>query len=141
MTLPNSNQPSPRLQSGLPIAMLFFGGLLMIIGLIGRLIRNHGTEFMLAWLLAFMFYYSIILGALFFVMLAHLTSAGWSVGIRRFCEHIAALICPWMIVLFLPIGIFGYKIYHWMSLSPASNNLMAAKQPVFTIPGFWVTSA
>jgi hypothetical protein len=34
----------------------------------------------------------------------------------------------------------GHKIYSWMSLSSATNNLVAAKQPVFTVPGFWITS-
>ena len=28
-----------------------------------------------------------------------------------------------------------------MTLDPATNNLVAAKLPVFTIPGFWITSA
>ena len=41
-----------------------------------------------------MFYYSIALGALFLVMVHHLTDAGWSVGIRRFCEHLASLLFP-----------------------------------------------
>ena len=74
--------------------MLFVGGVLMIVGAVASFVHNRGVEFGLSWLLAFMFYYSIALGSLFFVMLAHLTSAGWSVGIRRFCEHLAALMFP-----------------------------------------------
>jgi hypothetical protein len=50
-----------------------------------------------------MFYYSIALGALFLVMVHHLTDAGWSVGIRRFCEHLASLLFPWLAILF-PAG-------------------------------------
>ena len=141
MNLPNSNQPGPRLKSGIPGAMLFVGGVLMIVGAIFSFVHNGGVEFGLSWLLAFMFYYSIALGSLFFVMLAHLTSAGWSVGIRRFCEHLAALMFPWLAILFIPIGLFGSKIYSWMTLSATTNNLVAAKQPVFTVLGFWITSA
>ena len=50
-----------------------------------------------------MFYLSIALGALFMVMVHHLTDAGWSVGIRRFCEHLASLLFPWLAILFLPV--------------------------------------
>jgi hypothetical protein len=141
INLPQSNEPAPPLRSGLPGAMIFFGGILTLIGALLSFMHNGGVEFAFAYLLAFMFYYSIALGALFFVMVAHLTSAGWSVGIRRFCEHIASLLAPTLLVLFLPVGLLGKDLYSWMSLEPASNNLVAAKLPVFTIPGFWITSA
>jgi hypothetical protein len=42
---------------------------------------------------------------LFLVMIHHLTDAGWSVGIRRFCEHLASLLFPWLAILFLPIAV------------------------------------
>ena len=141
MSLPQSNQPTPALKSALPGAMLFFGTVLVVVGLVASFIHNHGFEFGFAWLLAFMFYYSLALGALFVVLVHHLTDAGWSVGIRRFCEHLASLLFPWLAILFVPVGLLGPKIYNWMTLDGASNNLVAAKQPVFTIPGFWITSA
>jgi hypothetical protein len=141
MNLPPSNPPAPPLKSGLPFAMLIFGGVLTVIGLVASFVRNGGAEFGFSWLLAFMFYYSIALGALFIVMIHHLTNAGWSVGIRRFCEHIASLFVPWLAILFLPVALLGREIYKWMSLSPATNDILAAKQPVFTIPGFWIASA
>jgi len=121
--------------------MLFFGVVLTGAGALASFIHNDGAEFGFSWLLAFMFYYSIALGALFMVMVHHLTDAGWSVGIRRFCEHIASMFFPWLAILFLPVGLMGRKIYTWMNLDSATNNLVAAKAPVFTIPGFWVTSA
>jgi hypothetical protein len=120
----------------LPTVLMVVGGLLSIIGLIA-----NPKEFGFSWLLAFMFYYSIALGALFLVLVHHLTDAGWSVGIRRFCEHLASLLRWPLIVMFLPVGILGKQIYAWMSLDPATNNLVAAKAPVFTLPGFWITSA
>ena len=43
--------------------------------------------------------------------------------------------------MFLPVGLLGTKIYKWMTLDSATNNLVAAKLPVFTTPGFWVASA
>src|SRR5580704_7134713 len=127
MNLPQSNHEAPPLRSGLPGVALFLGAVLTIIGAVLSFIHNGGAEFGFAWLLAFMFYYSIAMGALFFVMVAHLTSAGWSVGIRRFCEHLASLLAPTMLILFLPICLLGPKIYYWMTLSPATDNIVAAK--------------
>ena len=97
-------------------------------------------EFGFSWLVAFMFYLSIALGALFLVMVHHLTDAGWSVGIRRFCEHIASLLFPWLAILFIPVLLLSPKIYHWLTL-PATDGLIHARWPVFTCAGFVVVSA
>ena len=129
------------LQSALPGALLFFGGALTLVGLVASCLRNDGHEFGISWLLAFVFYYSIALGALFVVLVHHLTDAGWSVGIRRFCEHLASLLGLPLVILFLPVIALAPKIYDWMSFHAASNNLIAARQPVFTHTGFIVTSA
>jgi hypothetical protein len=142
MSLPQSNQPKAALKSTLPGAMIFIGGALTVVGALASFIRNDGKEFGFSWLLAFMFYYSVALGALFMVMVHHLTDAGWSVGIRRFCEHLASLLRWPLIIMFLPVGLLAPKIYQWLSAgTPATNDLIAAKYPVFTLPGFWITSA
>ena len=77
------------------------------------------AEFGYSWLLAFMFYLTIALGALFLVMIHHLTDAGWSVATRRFCEHIGALLFPWLAILFVPVLLFAPQIYPWMTPQPA----------------------
>jgi hypothetical protein len=143
----NETTPLPPLDlSGwrrLPTALMCIGGLLSVAGAFVSFSskQDGGASFGLSWLLAFMFYYSIALGALFLVLVHHLTDAGWSVGIRRFCEHLASLLRLPLIVMFLPIAVFAPQIYSWMTLDPATNNLVAAKLPVFTMPGFYVTSA
>ena len=139
MSSKNTNSLPPLDLSGwrkLPGLLMVIGGVLSIAGL-----AINPTEFGFSWLLAFMFYYSIALGALFLVMVHHLTDAGWSVGIRRFCEHIASLLFPWLAILFLPVLIFARKIYTWLTLNPDTNNLVAAKLPVFTCSGLVVASA
>lgn len=138
------NQSPPLDLSGWRILPGFFmvvGGFFSVIGLALSGYENSFHEFGYSWLLAFMFYYSIALGSLFLVMLHHLSGAGWSLGIRRFCEHIASLLGWPLIVMFLPVAIFAKQIYKWMSYDPIANNLVAAKYPVFTMPGFYVTSA
>ncbi len=120
----------------LPAVLMVVGGLLALVGAL-----KNPAEFGFSWLLAFMFYYSIALGALFLVLIHHLTDAGWSVGIRRFCEHLASWLRLPLLLMFLPVALFAPKIYSWMSLSAANNNLVAAKLPVFTVPGFYLASA
>src|SRR5579859_823233 len=82
------------------------------VSLLGALVWP--AHFAFAWLLAFMFFLSLGLGALFLVLAHHLFDAGWSVPIRRFCEHIAGLLFPWLAVLFIPIALLAKTIYPWM---------------------------
>jgi hypothetical protein len=120
-----------------PKILMVAGGILAVIGFFAA-----PKEFAYSWLLAFMFFLSLCLGALFLVIAHHLFDAGWSVPIRRFCEHIASMLFPWMALAFLPIGIMAKTfIYGWMSANPATDHALAAKQPLFTVPMFWVTSA
>src|SRR5437763_15740669 len=92
-----------------PLLLMIGGGLVALLGLL-----VNREQFAYAWLQAFMFFLSLCLGALFLVIVHHLFDAGWSVPIRRFCEHISALLFPWMLVLFVPIAIYAKSIYPWM---------------------------
>jgi hypothetical protein len=141
MSLPQPNSPVPAVTSGWPRALMIAGAALSGLGALASFLHDGGKDFGFAWLLAFMFYLMIALGALFLVMVHHLTDAGWSVGIRRFCEHLAALLFPQLAILFLPVILLAPKIYGWLKLDPATHDMLAAKWPVFTMPGFCVTSA
>ena len=119
-----------------PAVLMGIGATLSFIGVV-----VSPEQFGFSWLLSFMFFLSIAIGALFLVMVHHLTDAGWSVATRRVCEHLGSLIFPWLVILFLPIAFFAKSIYSWMSIDPATNTSVAAKWPVFTMPGFYITSA
>jgi hypothetical protein len=125
-----------------PTIMIGVGGVLALIG-VGvsfGVLHDGGKQFAYSWLLAFMFCLSICMGSLFLVLAHHLFDAGWSVPIRRFCEHLASLLFPYMAALWIPIGIFRKQLYSWMSLSPTSTEALASKQPLFTEAGFWIVS-
>ena len=131
--------PPPLDLSGwrkLPAVLMVVGAVLSVIGAV-----KSPAEFGYSWLLSFMFFLSIAIGALFLVMVHHLTDAGWSVATRRVCEHLGSLMFPWLAILFLPIALFAKHIYSWMSVDPATDHSIAAKWPVFTLPGFYITSA
>ena len=94
------------------------GGVLVRLPRLGIHVRNSASPG--CWRSCFIT--AIALGALFLVMVHHLTDAGWSVGIRRFCEHIASLLFPWLAILFLPVLLLAPKIYHWMTLDRPPMN-------------------
>jgi hypothetical protein len=100
---------------------------------------NGPKQFGFSWLLSFMFFLSLCGGALFLVIVHHLFDAGWSVPIRRFCEHIASLFFPWLFLLFLPIAALAKMIYPWME-EAHPDHALKAKFPLFTRPGFWVAA-
>ncbi len=120
----------------LPALLMAGGGILALIGFFVNRI-----EFGYAWLQAFMFFISLGIGALFLVFAHHLFDAGWSVPIRRFCEHIANLLFPWLAILFIPIALMAKDLYPWMRSNPLHDHALAAKQLLFTQPAFYGVSA
>jgi len=84
-------------------------------------LRSGSTIFFHAYLVAFVFYLTITLGSLFFVLLHHLSRAGWSVTLRRLAEALGGNVVL-MAVLFLPI-VFGLsEIYPWAEPQGSENH-------------------
>jgi hypothetical protein len=138
MSSPTSSQTDAPLDlskwRNVPNWLIAIGGIGAIVGFI-----LDPSQFAFSWLLAYMFFLSLGLGGLGMVILHHLFDASWSVPIRRFCEHLACLLFPWMFVLFLPIAFLAKKLYAWMTLiheMPVEHSV-AAKYPLFTMPGFY----
>lgn len=102
---------------------------LAVIGLVGAIVmgyRHYQAEhnfkrFFFAYLVSYCFFLAIALGGLFFVMLQHLTRAGWSVNVRRIAEWLAASM-PVMAALSAPIVIavlMGHgDLYRWAGPNP-----------------------
>lgn len=65
-----------------------------------------------AYLVAFTFFATVGLGALFFVMLQHLTGAAWSVTVRRIAENLTITL-PVLAVLFVPVALALAHFYPW----------------------------
>src|SRR3954452_2429098 len=104
-----------------PTILMVVGAVVAVLGWV----VDHKThdQFAFSWLLAFMFFLSLCLGALFLVLAHHLFDAGWSVPIRRFCEHIASMLFPWMAIAFIPIALLAKsQIYGWMNIAPAQDH-------------------
>ena len=109
------------------------------------------AHFARTYLVCMMFALAICLGALFFVIVQHLTRAGWSVAVRRPAEALAQNL-RWMWVLFLPIAWMGWtghldELFPWANLeemakiSPAEAQLVANKSGFLNEKFFFVRAA
>jgi hypothetical protein len=96
-------------------------GLLGVVGLasslaVGLASAGGYRRFLFAYLVASCFCLTIALGGLIFVLLQHLTRAGWSVTVRRPAEAVAATL-PILGVLSLPIlvsvAMQNGELYRW----------------------------
>jgi hypothetical protein len=120
----------------LPVILMAVGAA----GALAGLALGGVKQFAFSWLLAFMFALSLGLGGWFLVMVHHLFDASWSVPTRRLCEHIACLLAPTLLILFLPVAFTAKFIYPWMTQARPDHALQV-KYPLFTMPGFYITMA
>ena len=79
-------------------------GLIGIVGLVLSFIGafRSPVQFSYSWLFAFIFFFTLCIGCLFWTIVHHVVDAEWSVVVRRQLENIALLL-PVLGVLFLPI--------------------------------------
>lgn len=110
--------------------------LLFVFYSISFFIEEGSRHFYHTYLTSYMFYLSLSLGALAFVMTQHLTRAGWSVVVRRISEIVAAVI-PLFIVLFIPILLGLGDLYSWSDPTLVQNDhLLQVKKPYLNITFF-----
>jgi len=93
-----------------------------VLGLVGAVFgyMHDPRRFAFAWLFAFITVLTLALGALFFVLTQHLTSAGWSVTVRRTAEFFAVGILA-MIPLFLPVVLAMHDLFPALSHGSHGN--------------------
>ncbi len=98
------------LLSRLPL-VLVVGGILCLLYW-STIFQAEPSRSMYSYLFAFMSALSLCLGAMAFVLIQHVTRAGWSVAIRRIPEALIALM-PLFILLFLPIAFLTHDLFPW----------------------------
>lgn len=98
-------------------------------------------RFMGSYVIAFAFVLAIALGALGFVIIHHLTRAGWSVTNRRIAELMASTI-PLLAVLFLPIVLnlllAKHPVLPWADAELAANDPLIEKKVAYLNVGFFL---
>jgi hypothetical protein len=96
-------------------------------------------RFLASYLVSFLFFLSLSLGALVFVLLQHVTRAGWSASVRRLAEGFAPNVFVPMAFLVLPV-LFGLRtLYPWTNAEAvAHDHLLQAKAPWLNPVFFYV---
>ena len=94
----------------LPFLFLLLG-LACLVYFVSMLASNHERA-MYGYLFGFIATLSLSLGALAFVLIQHITRAGWSVSVRRIPEALIACF-PLFILFFLPIALSLHDIFPW----------------------------
>ena len=130
------------------IALLAIG----LISLVGALLLGFfgGSQvrhqFIFSWLFAFLYFFTILIGCLFWILLHHATDSGWGIVVRRQMENLAALV-PWMLIFFIPIFLLRYDLWQWLTdihkphLEPGLQDKLSYFNlhlgPIM-VPFFWV---
>lgn len=104
--------------------------LALIVGIVGIAASLAGwatmedkRQFYFSWLTGFAWILTISLGALFFILIHHITRASWSAGLRRAAENLAANL-PFMVLFFIPVLIGMHDLFHW------THTDVVAKDPI-----------
>jgi len=91
-----------------------------------------------AWLVAFVYFLTIALGCLYFVLIHTAMQGGWGVAVRRVAENAAGTL-PLFALLFLPLALGRGHLYPWVH-PEAGDALLRWKQPYLN-EGFFLARA
>ncbi len=113
---------------------------LAVLGIVGLgaawALAGEARRFWFAYLVNYAYVLSIALGALFFVLIQHVTKAGWSVVVRRPAEAIIGAF-PLLAVLALPLLAGAHDLYHWTHAEAvAADAVLAHKAAWLNLPFF-----
>jgi hypothetical protein len=106
--------------------------LLALVGIIGLGLSVVGAfvnakQFSFSWLFAFAFYFTMLAGCFFWIIVHHVVDAEWSVVVRRQLENLAMLLAV-MVLFFVPIVIFRHHLYDWMNLKVGVDPILDSKR-------------
>jgi hypothetical protein len=99
-------------------------------------VMNSDTFFQ-SYLIAYMFWLGISVGALGILMLHFCVGGGWGFIIRRFLEA-AVKLFPLLIILGIPLVFGAHALFVWMDPATLSDPLIAAKAAYLNTPFFWI---
>ena len=134
--------PTPEgeyFESGRFAGLSFLLGVIALLGIafsvIGAFVSPKQLSF--SWLFAFAYFFTLLAGCLFWIIVHYATDAEWSVVVRRQLENIVSL-WPVLALLFVPVLIFRHHLYSWMTIPPGQDPLLDAKHAYLNFTFFLV---
>ena len=128
---------APSELNGIRSLALGVGGIGTLIWAVGLYLDPE--QALRSWLLGFILWGGIGLGAIGMIMLQYLTGGAWGVVIRRTAEA-ASRTLPVIVLLFLPIAIGVTRLYEWTHLPP-TDHVIEARGWYMTVWGWELRSA
>ncbi|PZR71481.1 MAG: hypothetical protein DLM73_15710 [Chthoniobacterales bacterium] len=123
--------------AGLSTILALLGLIGLGLSVVGAFVSRH--QFSFSWLFAFAFYFTLIAGCFFWIIVHHVTDAEWSVVVRRQLENLAMLM-PLMVLFFVPIVIFRHHLYEWMNIPLGHDPVLDSKRAYLNWHFFLVRS-
>lgn len=119
-----------------------FGVGLAAAGLAAGLLLGRGSpeRFLAGWLVGFVFFLTIALGCLYFILIHTAMQGGWGIVVRRIAENAAATI-PLFAILFLPIAFGLPHLYSWSVPGAAAADPLIQKKVPYLNAGFFYARA
>jgi hypothetical protein len=121
----------------------FIGAGCAVLGAAGCAILGAGNpkQFFFSWLVSFLFFTSLGIGGLFFVLIQYASQGSWGIVVRRIGETVFATI-PVMALLFVPVLIGLHDLYSWSAPGAAEHDaLIRWKSPFLNVPFFLIRAA
>ncbi|MDC3953930.1 hypothetical protein [Polyangium jinanense] len=123
---------------------LILGGFLaFVVGAIALVVGGvaHGRDAFYAYLSAYAWLVSLLVGGLIFLMIVHAMDAKWPVALRRVIEGVTGVL-PLAVIGFIPIAVGITTIYPWTSPSTIHEHevqhLVEHKLPYLNTSSFFV---
>jgi hypothetical protein len=120
-----------------------FAGLSLLLGLgalvglalclIGALVSP--IQFSYSWLFAFIYFFTLCCGCLFWIIVHHATDAEWTVVVRRQLENMALLILT-LAIFALPILLLRHQLFEWTNIAPGHEEALDSKRSYLNVPFF-----
>ena len=124
--------PQPEMfdmKHGAGVLLLLTGtGFVGILGcILGAAMHGTRAQFAFSWLFAFMYFFTLCAGSLFWILVHHATDAAWSVVVRRVLENLAGLL-PAVFLCLIPVLLCAHFLFHWWDLAPGADPLLDEKR-------------
>jgi hypothetical protein len=105
------------------------GAVGLVVSLICALVHNTALnqQFAFSWLVASMYFFTLAVGGLFWVLVHHATDAEWSVLVRRVLENLAWLV-PVTLLFFIPAILCAGNLWSWWSVPVGTDSILDHKR-------------
>ena len=129
--------PLPHSIKNLSLVCLFIGALTLLASLFTGELKKVGY----AYLVPFIYFFFISIGALFFITVQFVSKARWSANIRRMMESMASFL-PYSAVMWVPFILYGAHIYEWWDPAHIEKDpLLKHKEPYLNLYFFLIRLA